>query len=144
MVEREGDMMKYYYLSRPPGIGCQPDGWANREVFSPARGPDDYGRVVHGWVKYEGPLDYCMVWKYDLIPADLGERARFLLAREFIDFGQQGQGQNQQQVIQVVDGVIKEYIDRYGVLRLSATSSYAGSYVLELVCLVIRGEEWAD
>jgi len=84
-----------------------------------------------------------MVWRYDLIPADPWERARFLLAREFVDFGQ-GQGQDQQQVIQAVDIVIQRYIDHYGAVRLSAMSSYAGDYVVELVCLVIRGEEWAD
>ena len=139
--------MRYYYLSRPPGVGCQPGKWLRRRSYSPPRVPprtlDDYAQRVHGWVDYEGALDYYMIWRYDLIPSDLAERARFLIARDIIDFGQ-GQGQDQRQVDRMVGEVIQRYVDHYGVTTLSAMSFYAADYILELVCIVIRQEDWED
>lgn len=75
-------MSKYYYLSRPPGIGCQPDDSISMETWCPVRPipplptqmMNDYRRPAHGFVLYAKPLSYYRAWKYDLLPADETER----------------------------------------------------------------------
>ena len=80
-------MAKYYYLSRPPGIGCQPDGDISREAWSPTKPipplptqtVDDYRRPAHGFVLYAKPLSYYVAWKHDLLPAEETERLAWYL-----------------------------------------------------------------
>lgn len=74
-------MNKYYYLLRPPGIGCQPDGSTEREAWQPVRDIPipDTGRHAHGWVTYAEKLDMQTAWKYDLLPDDTLERLDYLL-----------------------------------------------------------------
>jgi hypothetical protein len=74
-------MFKYYYLLRPPGIGCQPDNSIEREYWQPVRDIPipDTSRHAHGWVTYADKLDIEVVWKYDLLPDNELERLNYLL-----------------------------------------------------------------
>jgi hypothetical protein len=68
----------YYYLNRPPGIGCQPDGWTETETWMPAQPiPGQETRHALGWVKYPEPLDHLRAWRFDLHPADPVELAHY-------------------------------------------------------------------
>jgi hypothetical protein len=71
---------KYFYLSRPPCIGTEPDGWVEREAWSPARA--EGFRQVHGFVVYSKRLDFESTWRYDLLPEDLKEQAEIVFWRE--------------------------------------------------------------
>jgi hypothetical protein len=68
-------MNEYYYINRPPGIGCQPDGFDidTRETWMPRRRVGD--RYFLGTVSYPEPLDPEDVWQYELYPVDPVERA---------------------------------------------------------------------
>lgn len=74
---------RYYLLNRPPGIGCQPDGFVDRETWLPSRKiPDgDYWHAL-GWVEYLRPLSMEEVWKKELRPADPEEWKAYLEWRE--------------------------------------------------------------
>ena len=63
-------MPRYYYLNRPPGIGCQPDGFTERERWSPKREIPGTERTAHGWVEYLEKLDPYQIWKWEFYPAD--------------------------------------------------------------------------
>jgi len=72
---------RYYYLNRPPGIGCQPDGFVDRKTWMPGR-VLNFGQremVYHalGWVEYLEPLDPEQVWKWELWPHDDGEYEQY-------------------------------------------------------------------
>jgi len=71
-------MHYYLYLSRPPGIGCQPDGFDidTREVWLPARevdGRNYLGRC--GWPRQLLPED---IYHYSLRPESELERAELV------------------------------------------------------------------
>lgn len=73
-------MCRYYYLLRPPSIGCQPQGGINRETFTyfgPVEALD--GMKAHGWVEYDEPLEFDQIWRFDLMPANELERAKYRL-----------------------------------------------------------------
>ena len=65
-------MAKYLYTSRPPGIGCQPDGFTDREVWMPGREVD--GRHYLGVAEYDGRLKFEDIAAYELMPEDKEER----------------------------------------------------------------------
>ena len=68
--------MKYLYRSRPPSIGCQPEGFTNRETWLPGRQhPSGDGRYFLGLVGYPQPLPFEEVYRYELWPVDEVERA---------------------------------------------------------------------
>lgn len=73
-------MYKYYYLVRPPNIGCQPDGYDSQESFVPRR--EVNGRLVWGTVTYPRRLTADEVYRYDLAPTDIKEQAELVFARE--------------------------------------------------------------
>lgn len=78
-------MPAYYFASRPPGIGCQPDGFDpdTREIYVPRREVVELnGRAVWGKVDYPEPLTSGQCELYDLIPADPVERAQAYISRE--------------------------------------------------------------
>ena len=70
----------YLMTSRPPGIGCQPDGWIERETWLPAHEVD--GRYFLGRVVYPERLSPEQVYRYELWPEDEVERAKLIFARE--------------------------------------------------------------
>lgn len=73
-------MNKYYYLLRPPGIGCQPDNSVEREMWYPVGLiPGGSGRHAHGWVTYNDPLPRETVWRFDLLPDDTIEQLNYFL-----------------------------------------------------------------
>jgi hypothetical protein len=76
---------KYYYRNRPPGIGCQPDGFAEREQWLPAQDCPAGGGHCFGWVEYPARLSLDRVYRYDLVADDLLERAVYLFWRHFDD-----------------------------------------------------------
>ena len=61
---------KYYYLSRPPGIGCQPSGFIEKEAWTPKQYPPEFPRGAWGWVEYEERLLMRDSWRSDLFPVD--------------------------------------------------------------------------
>jgi len=68
-------MPTYYYRNRPPGIGCQPDGFTRREdYYGAAQGRNTR---YHGEVEYPEALTHEQVYKYELVPADTLEAALF-------------------------------------------------------------------
>ena len=69
-------MPKYYLVARPPGIGCQPDGWTTFEIWVPTRERD--GRHYFGWVEYPEPLPPEKIWEYELRAADDVEHAEYV------------------------------------------------------------------
>lgn len=69
---------KYYYLNRPPGSGCQPDGFTNHESWLPKQCPSEFPRGAFGWVEYPEPLPLEAIWKYDLFPQDTLQRTIYL------------------------------------------------------------------
>ena len=71
---------RYYYLNRPPNIGCQPDGFMDREAWMP--GHIVSGRNCLGWVEYPEPLEPEQVWKWEFMPADDAEYDAFWDWRE--------------------------------------------------------------
>ena len=73
-------MPKYYYINRPPSIGCQPDGWIEREGWRPRR--DVNGRPFHGFAVYEQKLTPKQIWQYELYPEDIMERAKQVFYNE--------------------------------------------------------------
>jgi hypothetical protein len=81
-------MPRYYYEFRPPGIGCQPDGWTKREgglpktTFTVPSGLRDKSELeisAFGWVEYEDKLTFDQMFKKDLIPHNPQERARYYM-----------------------------------------------------------------
>ena len=76
---------RYYYLNRPPSIGCQPDGFVDREAWMPARTHPVVGggtRHFLGWVEYPTPLEPEQVWKWELLPRTAWETERYFQWRE--------------------------------------------------------------
>lgn len=61
---------KYFYLNRPPGIGCQPSGYSERETWYPKQFRDEFPRGAWGWVTYPERLKLYDAWAKDLFPAD--------------------------------------------------------------------------
>jgi len=70
----------YLYSSRPPGIGCQPDGWVDRETWLPAR--EVNGRHHFGKVEYNVALSFEAIRRYELWPENELERAEMVFWRE--------------------------------------------------------------
>jgi len=70
----------YLYVNRPPGLGCQPDGFTERETYSPPQ--EREGRWFHGRVVYPDRLSLEEIHRYDLWPASPRERARLIFERE--------------------------------------------------------------
>lgn len=68
----------YLYRNRPPGIGCQPDGFNpdTRKTWLPAKQID--GRNVFGRVEYPEPLAPEQVNRYDLLPENEVELAEMV------------------------------------------------------------------
>jgi len=75
-------MHYYLFLSRPPGISCQPDGFDidTREVWLPARKVD--GRNCLGRCGWPEPLSWQDIVHYSLHPESEIERAELVFARE--------------------------------------------------------------
>ena len=71
---------RYYFLSRPPGIGCQPDGFANREYWRPKQEIPGTERTAHGWVEYPEKLTAEQVEHWSFWIADVLERAEYVFA----------------------------------------------------------------
>lgn len=69
-------MASYLFRNRPPGIGCQPDGWVNRETWMPAKEIQD--RFFLGQVEYAEPLPFEQVKRYELWPESELERAEYV------------------------------------------------------------------
>lgn len=71
-------MHEYYYRNRPPGIGCQPDGFdpGTRESWVPRK--DVNGIPYHGKVSYPEPLDHEDLYRYELRPVNLVEYAEYV------------------------------------------------------------------
>lgn len=66
---------RYWYVNRPGGIGCQPDGSVNRNTFCPSKEtPEYYGMRTYGWVEYAEPLTPYDAWRFDLVPVDVSEQ----------------------------------------------------------------------
>lgn len=77
---KNGNSFKYFYINRPAGYGCQPDGFDRHEAWIPARSVEGLGdRAFLGEVEYPIRLSPVDVWKYDLLPADPVERAKYAL-----------------------------------------------------------------
>ena len=76
-------MARYLYLNRPGSIGCQPDGYTAMESGLPKR---YIGEIdCFGWVEYAEALDAQDVYRYDLLPAEPVEQARYSLWRHQCD-----------------------------------------------------------
>jgi len=73
---------EYYYRNRPPGIGCQPDGFDpdTREWWRPRK--DVNGISYHGKVSYSEPLSPWDIYRFELRPVDLVEYAEYIFWRE--------------------------------------------------------------
>lgn len=69
---------KYFYRNRPPGIGCQPEGFTETQAWVPMQHPDQFPRGAFGYVIYSTPLPVNQVWRYDLFPADPLEKALYM------------------------------------------------------------------
>lgn len=80
-------MPKYYYLNRPPSIGCQPDGFTERECWMPMQQIPGSERMAFGRVTYPEHLEFDQVWKYDLLPAAKKDQAEMVFWREGDDAG---------------------------------------------------------
>ncbi len=76
-------MPKYYYCNRPPGIGCQPDGFTERETWLPAKEIDN--RLCFGYAVYPKPLAPEQVYRFDLRPESIVEQAEYVFWREDSD-----------------------------------------------------------
>ena len=72
-------MNRYFYLLRPPSIGCQPEGFTDRQGGLPKKDWEmSSGQSLHafGYVEYFKPLKFEQIWRYDLLPDNDVERAR--------------------------------------------------------------------
>jgi len=78
-------MANYLFRNRPPGIGCQPDGWVNRETWMPAKEIQE--RFFLGQVEYAEPLPFEQVKRYELWPESELERAEMIFWLEGEDAG---------------------------------------------------------
>ena len=77
----------YLYVNRPPGPGCQPDGFDpdTREAWvppQPVQHLDHKGRCFWGRVQYPYGLLYEQIHRYELLPEDRRERANMIFERE--------------------------------------------------------------
>ena len=77
-------MPRYLYTSRPPSIGCQPDGFTNREVWIPSHEVD--GRHYLGVAEYDKPLDFKDIRAYELMPEEKGERLVYMALRAELEW----------------------------------------------------------
>ena len=66
---RAASKFRYWFLLRPPGIGCMPHGWALKEYWQPTQKIPGTERYAHGWVEYTKSLAHEQVWFFDLLPA---------------------------------------------------------------------------
>lgn len=76
---------QYLFKSRPPGIGCQPDGFVpdTMEAWYPAKSHESCPtRRFFGSVEYEEPLPFERIDHYSLYPVNLLERAEMVFWRE--------------------------------------------------------------
>ena len=67
---------RYFYINRPPGIGCQPVGFVDRETWMPTRTHKGVGgntRHFYGWVEYTEPLEPEQIWKWEFEPRNAWE-----------------------------------------------------------------------
>lgn len=137
-VEPRGTGYHYLYLRRPPGVGCQPDGWISREGWLPTERKD--GEVSFGVVVYAEPLDPEDIQRFELRP----DPARPILSGE-ID-------KKIRQMYRRVHAACvrahvrdKEYIGfqwkRTGGLRLIVTNSNCGGRSSN--CLDLSTHDWA-
>ncbi len=72
-------MAEYLYRTRPPGLGCQPNGWIEREAWHPSREHEAGSEEQYFWghVTYAGPLTFPEIDRYELWPVSLTERAQY-------------------------------------------------------------------
>lgn len=68
----------YFYLNRPPGPGCQPDGFTSKETWLPKQFPQEFPRGAWGLVAYQKPLNFVQIDSYDLLPQNLLEKAVYV------------------------------------------------------------------
>lgn len=66
----EKKLYRYYNSYRPPGYAQSPDGWVNIEVWMPAKTIPGTNAHALGWVEYDHKLDFEIIWKWELRPAD--------------------------------------------------------------------------
>ena len=94
---------KYFYLYRPPSYGCQPSGWINQEGGLPQKMyKTQWGELrSFGWVEYTEPLTVEQVWKWEFIPDDQTEYAKYV----FWEYA----GRNQDDA----DALIEDYVQAY-------------------------------
>lgn len=69
---------KYFYRNRPPGPGCQPDGFTDTHAWLPMQHPEEFPRGAFGYAIYPASLPISQIWKYDLFPADPLEKALYM------------------------------------------------------------------
>ena len=69
---------KYFFLNRPPGIGCQPEGHTHLETWIPKQHPEEFPRGAWGYALYPAPLSLLDIWKKELYPANPLEKAVYL------------------------------------------------------------------
>lgn len=79
---------RYYLRNRPPGYAQMPDGHTAFEGGLPSRSypfppyafttlPGTEFLHCFGWVEYPEPLTFHTLWRWDLLPADPVEYARY-------------------------------------------------------------------
>jgi len=73
-------MPEYLYRKRPPGIGCQPDGWIEREAWHPPREHPSGNEGQHFWgiIEYPEKLPISEIIRWDFWPVDATERAEMV------------------------------------------------------------------
>ncbi len=116
---------KYYYLSRPPGIGCQPDGFLERKEWYPKRFPEEFPRGAWGWVTYPERLPMKSIWLKDLFPV---ERVEELCFRAWQDY----RGGNIKGALRFLDMYFEMGKDTLKVL--AHDGDYWASLILETGC----------
>lgn len=70
---------QYYLLSKPPGPGCQPPDFLEKESWLPRRFPVEFARGAFGIVTYPDPLAFDQIDTYDLFPLDLLEQVIYVV-----------------------------------------------------------------
>lgn len=69
---------KYFFLNRPPGIGCQPSGFSELVTWFPKEFPEDFPRGAFGFALYPNPLPLKDIWAKELFPADPLQRMVYI------------------------------------------------------------------
>lgn len=78
----EAPKHRYYYLNRPPGTGCQPPGFSNRESWFPMQNIPGTEWYAYGWVEYVRQPGFYSIWQYELRPADPDELEKYWAWRD--------------------------------------------------------------